>query len=75
MKPTGRARLTVALRDQVATIAADLCGKMREPGTNNFTVPLPSADTVWWHGLPPRARSGALRVAADLEMGWAVSGC
>jgi hypothetical protein len=47
MKPTGRARLTVALRDQVATIAADLCGRMRETGTNNLTVPLPSADTVW----------------------------
>lgn len=32
MKPTERARLTTALRDQVAKIAADLRGKMRAPG-------------------------------------------
>jgi hypothetical protein len=32
MKPTERARLTTALREQVAKIAADLRGKMRAPG-------------------------------------------
>ncbi len=78
MKPTERARLTSALRDQVAKIAADLRGKMRAPGPTRERAQRLHADEqvaedfdVWTDLLSRRAavlwvlKSVYLRVLED----------
>jgi len=78
MKPTERARLTAALRDQVAKIAADLRGKMRAPGATRERAQQLHADEqvaedfdVWTDLLSRRAavlwvlKSVYLRVLED----------